>query len=71
MMQLPAPGRYRVAVRYSPYWHAAGACLGRGPDGMLQLVASHAGRYRLQFAVDGSGALDALTGDSAPRCGPG
>ena len=45
----PAPGRYRLRVRFNRYWRvAAGAvCLTRAPDGMTTIVAARAGRFTL------------------------
>jgi hypothetical protein len=58
-VELRAPGQYRVAVRYSPYWRAAGACLEHLPDGMLGLKVLHPGRVKIQFAVTAKRALSA------------
>jgi hypothetical protein len=64
-------GTYRIAVRWSPYWHASLGCLGRGRDGMLQLTTRHARFVRLRFHVDAVRALGELVsrGDrAASRC---
>jgi hypothetical protein len=62
---LPRRGNYRVAVRYSPYWHAPGACIGRLPDGMLGLHVLHPGRVKIDFALTAGRALSA--GAAAPN----
>jgi hypothetical protein len=62
---LNAPGRYRLAVRYSPYFAATGACLSKTHDGMTRIDASRAGRVRLAFAVTPKRALAALAGSSS------
>ena len=31
-------GRYRIAVRWSPYWQASAGCLSEGKDGMIRLT---------------------------------
>jgi hypothetical protein len=62
---LNAPGRYRLAVRYSPYFAATGACLSKTRDGMTRIDASRAGRVRLAFAVTPKRALAALAGSSS------
>jgi hypothetical protein len=67
-LELHAAGRYRVAVRYSPYLAAPGACVAASPDGMTGLVASRPGRLELAFAVTPGRALDALAG-SKGSCG--
>jgi hypothetical protein len=56
---VPRAGSYRVAVRYSPYWHAKDACLERLPDGMLGLVIERSGRVKIDFAVTAARALSA------------
>jgi len=63
-LDVNAPGRYRLAVRYSPYFAAKGACLVKRKDGMTELVVTRAGHVRLAFAVTPKRALDALAGSS-------
>lgn len=65
---LPAAGRYRVAVHWSPYWTARGACVSRRGDGMIQLTARRPGAVRLRFDVTARRAISALSGAHA-RCG--
>src|SRR3954468_14510860 len=50
-VRLSRPGIYRLAVRYSPYWHAEGACLSRGADGMTTIAAGRPGSLDLTFRV--------------------
>jgi hypothetical protein len=59
---LPRGGTYRVAVRWSPYWHASLGCLSRGRDGMLRLTTLKPHFVRLTFAVSAVRALDELAG---------
>jgi hypothetical protein len=66
-LRLTRPGRYRVAVRYSPYWHARGACVERGRAGMIRLTARRSGVVVMNFDVGAERALAALVGD-ADRC---
>jgi hypothetical protein len=61
---LSRPGDYRLAVRYSPYWHADGACLIRRKDGMTTVAARHAGRLELSFRINATSALAAVGGSS-------
>jgi hypothetical protein len=60
-------GTYRIAVRYSPYWHASKGCLGKGADGMLRLRTLRARTVWIGFSVSASRALDSLEGEQ-PRC---
>jgi hypothetical protein len=64
-------GRYRVAVRYSPYFAARGACITKTKDGMTRLDIARAGRVRLAFAVTPGRALAALAGSSSSCPDPG
>ena len=59
------PGSYRVTVRYSPYFAAAGACIAKTKDGMTLLEVHRAGRVRLAFSVTPSHALAALAGSNS------
>ncbi len=61
-LQVPTRGRYRLAVRYSPYLHAKGTCVEPGNDSMIRLTARRAGRIRLNFGISGKRVLGALAG---------
>ena len=67
VVSVPRGGRYRIAVRYSPYWRASDGCLSQGKDGMLRLTTLHARTTRIGFIVSAMSALDQLAGDS-PSC---
>ncbi|MDE3190051.1 MAG: hypothetical protein KGL94_04440, partial [Acidobacteriota bacterium] len=67
VVSVPRGGRYRIAVRYSPYWRASDGCLSQGRDGMLRLTTLHARTTRIGFIVSATSALDQLAGDS-PSC---
>ena len=67
-LALDRPGRYRVAINWSPYWGTAEGCLSRSRDGTVQLTAARAGIVRLDLSVNAQGALAALGGDAKPRC---
>ena len=67
-LTLDQPGTYRVSVRWSPYWRASDGCLEQGPDGMIRLTAARAGPVDLDFGVNPSAALHALTHATAPEC---
>jgi hypothetical protein len=60
-------GAYRVAVRWSPYWHASAGCLARTRGGMLRLRTRTAGTVRIAFDVNATSLLDAFAG-AAPAC---
>ena len=69
VVSLTAPGRYRVATSWSPYWRVTGACLDRGSDEMIRLVARHAGTVSLTFDVTAGAALATLAGQEPKSCG--
>jgi hypothetical protein len=56
------PGRYRVKVRWSPYWRVTGGCVWKGADGTLRVKAARPGLIALNVAVNVSRGLEALTG---------
>lgn len=60
-------GTYRIAVRWSPYWHASLGCLSQGKDQMLRLRTLHAHFVRLTFQVNALRALDEMVGQQ-PTC---
>ena len=62
VVHLPRRGQYRLAVRFSPFWHAAGACLIRRADGMTTLSPRRAGRLELSFRLNAGSALAAVGG---------
>jgi hypothetical protein len=61
------PGTVRIAVRYSPYWHASKGCLSKGRDGMLRLTNKRPRVVSISFRVNASRALGALAGEQ-PDC---
>jgi hypothetical protein len=62
-----AGGTYRLAVRWSPYWHASNGCLAKGDDGMIRLTTRRARVVRLTFGVGATRALEELAGVQ-PHC---
>jgi len=68
VLDLPRAGRYRLAIRYSPYWDASGTCLRPGPDGMIVLSSSRAGTVTLGFHVAAGRALATLVGLDRGDC---
>jgi hypothetical protein len=61
-IRVSGPGRYRVAVRFSPYWRATHGCVSRASDGMTTLTARRAETVVLSFSVNMHRSLEALTG---------
>jgi hypothetical protein len=68
VVDVGAPGSFRVAVRYSPYWLATPGCVSRSPDGMVTLTVGRAGRVDLDFRLSTERALQTLAGVSNRRC---
>jgi hypothetical protein len=66
-LALGRPGRYRLAMNWSPYWTTPAGCIVKARDGNVLLTVARAGVVRLQFAVNARGALAALEGGSR-RC---
>jgi hypothetical protein len=62
VLDVAAPGRYRVAVRFSPYWRTLEGCASHAPDGMTDVTAFAPGRIELAFKVNVHRGLEALTG---------
>jgi hypothetical protein len=69
LVRLEEPGRYRVAIRHSPYWRSDAGCITQGRDKMLRLDARRAGLVRLEFRVGAKRALAAVVGAAPPNCG--
>jgi hypothetical protein len=65
---LSAPGRYRIATNWSPYWTTGSGCVSRRRDGTVGLVVRRAGVIRIDLSVNAKGALAALEGGSKSRC---
>ena len=61
-------GRYRIAFRFSPYWHPSAGCVLKSPDGMIQLIAPRGGLVTLRFDVGVEGALREVRGHHSISC---
>jgi hypothetical protein len=69
LVDLPRAGSYRLALRYSPYWRAQGACLIRRDDGMTAIAVDRPERLELTFAVTPTRALAAaVVGERSEVC---
>ena len=62
VFEVGAPGTYRVALRWSPYWRSGQACVEKAKDGMVLVRVPHSGLVDLTFALSVKGGLDALAG---------
>jgi hypothetical protein len=62
VLSVARPGTYRVALHYSPYLAAAGACVRETADGMIDLHARRPGVLDLAFRVTAAHALAAIAG---------
>jgi hypothetical protein len=62
IVDVPRLGQYRLAVRFSPFWHADDACLTRRADGMTTLTPLRPGPLALSFRLSAGSALAAVGG---------
>jgi len=68
VLRLSRPGRFRVAVRDSPYSRAVGGCVARRSDGMTELVSRRARMVSLVIDISIRQALAALRGTAHRQC---
>ncbi|HZQ02698.1 MAG TPA: hypothetical protein VFA88_01625 [Gaiellaceae bacterium] len=68
LLRLARAGTYRLALHYSPYLAAPGACMRATADGMIELQNRRPGVLKLAFTVTASRALAAIAG-SHSSCG--
>ena len=62
------PGRYRVAMSWSPYWRVSSGCTERGKDGMTVLDATRAGTITMRFTLGAGSVLATFAGRSVRSC---
>jgi len=67
-VRVGAPGTYRLAFRYSPYWNASSGCVDPGADSMIRLRVPAAGNVQLRFHVNARRALAAFAGQHPQAC---
>jgi hypothetical protein len=67
-LALARPGRYRLAIRYSAYWQAHGAYVGRGKDGMIIVTTRRVGVVDLDFDVNAGRLIASLEGERYRGC---
>jgi hypothetical protein len=70
IVRVARPGLYRLAVRYSPYWHVSSGCIERSPGGMILLNALWPGTVELGFHVNAGRAFAAFAGRRPSVCSP-
>jgi hypothetical protein len=68
VLELTRPGRYRLAVRFSPYWQPSAGCVLRRKDGMVELAVPRGGKLVLRFDVNPGRALRQVTGGRSFSC---
>ena len=68
LLRIAQPGRYRLAVRYSPYWRISSGCLVSRRDGMSEVLAPRRGTVALSFHVSAEQALATFAGRSNRTC---
>jgi hypothetical protein len=68
VLKLRRPGTYRLAVRYSPYWHTSSGCLSRTVDGLMHLTVPRAATAAVRFEVSPGRLLDVLTEGNPTSC---
>jgi hypothetical protein len=68
VIRVAHPGRYRLAVRYSPYWHPTSGCLVARRDGMSDVLLPRPGTVSISFDIDFRRAISALAGDATRAC---
>ena len=52
VIAISRPGKYRVALRWSPYWATPQGCVSRGADGMVRLSVRRAGPRPAELQPD-------------------
>ena len=67
-LMLEQPGTYRIAIRYTPYWHTTSGCVSAGHDRMIRLRVKRPGPVKMTFDVDAGRALSEMTGSRPEPC---
>jgi len=62
VLDVDAPGNYRVALRWSPYWSTSDGCVAKLKDGMVSVHATSAGLIDLSFGLSVNRGLETLAG---------
>ena len=67
VVSVTKPGRYRVKLRWSPYWRTSQGCVWRGPDGTVRLKVPDPGFVALRVSVNVARGFETLAGFSPKR----
>jgi hypothetical protein len=70
VLRVASAGNYRLAVRYSPYWRTAQACISSTANGMLRLTTFRAGTVHLAFKLNVRRLAQVLTEQAPARSCP-
>jgi len=65
--EVDAPGTYRVALRFSPYWIPSIGCIRRGPSGMVLVSVPRPAEVDLRLRVSLARGIQVLTGEGDER----
>jgi hypothetical protein len=65
--EVAAPGTYRLAFRFSPYWSPSVGCVHRGPSGMVLVKVPRPGEVDLRLRVSLSRGIQVLAGEGDER----
>lgn len=68
-IRVGAPGTYRLAVHWTPYWRASVGCVGPAPGQMTTLVVPGAAAVRVGFHVDLGRLTSTVLGRGYRACG--
>jgi hypothetical protein len=71
VLKVDRRGRYRLAVRYSPYWRVSSGCLAARGDGMTEIFAPRPETILVSFHLNGERALATLAGQTTQTCAGG
>jgi hypothetical protein len=66
-LSVAAPGTYRLALRYSPYWQAEQACVEPARDGMIRLTVLRGGFVDLDLKLGVGRLFQTLVGTASQR----
>lgn len=70
LIDLPRPGHYRLAVRWTPYWSAPGMCSSARADGLTTIAVRRGGTFDLRFAPTTRRVLSAVFDPTRHTCSP-